>query len=70
MLDLGIIRQANPGCFHLLPLGLRAMDKLTKLVDTEMQKVGCQKMVLPTLTNAGLWRTTGTIFFLYLQNIY
>lgn len=59
MLELGIIRQASPGCFHFLPLGVKSLEKLTSLVDEEMKKVGGQKIVFPTLTNAKLWEKTG-----------
>lgn len=59
MLELGIIQQANPGCFHLLPLGLRSLDKLIKLIDHELQNIGGQKLILPTLVNKSLWKTTG-----------
>lgn len=60
MLDLGIIRSANPGNFHLLPLGLRALDKLRSLIDEEMHKIGGQKLKLPALTQAALWEKSGT----------
>ena len=61
MLERGIIRQASPGCFHLLPLGVRSLEKLTDLVDTEMRKIGGQKVVLPTLTNSKLWEVSGRL---------
>lgn len=59
MLDLGIIRHANTGLFHYLPLGVRALEKMTKIVDDEMQNIGAQKICLPTLTAAELWKKTG-----------
>lgn len=59
MLDLGIIRQANPGCFHYLPLGMRALQKLTNIIDNYMIKLGAQKVAMPSLTSAKLWKTTG-----------
>lgn len=59
MLDMGIIRHANPGCYHLLPLGLRSVEKLTKIIDEEMQSIGAQKLALPYLTSSELWKKTG-----------
>ncbi|KAF2901000.1 hypothetical protein ILUMI_05184 [Ignelater luminosus] len=61
MLELGIIRQASPGSFHFLPLGLRALEKLIRLVDLEMSRIGAQKVMFPTLTNAKLWESTGRL---------
>nr|CAD7567633.1 unnamed protein product [Timema californicum] len=59
MLDRGIIRQASTGTFYLLPLGQRALQKLIKIVDKEMQGIGAQKLLLPLLTSGELWKTTG-----------
>lgn len=57
---MGIVRQASPGMFTFLPLGLRALNKLKKLVEKELNQIGCQKLSLPTLTHGNLWKTTGT----------
>ncbi|XP_072393861.1 probable proline--tRNA ligase, mitochondrial [Diabrotica undecimpunctata] len=61
MLELGIIQQSVPGCFHLLPLGLKSMEKLIKIIDDEMFKIGGQKLVFPTLTNSQLWQKSGRL---------
>lgn len=77
MLDLGIISQANPGCFHYLPLGIRALQKLTDIIDNYMIKLGAQKIAMPSLTSAKLWKITGMYlynclikFMLYIKPIY
>ncbi|KAJ8945695.1 hypothetical protein NQ318_012414 [Aromia moschata] len=44
MLELGIIHQAIPGCFHFLPLGIKSLNKLVRIVDEEMSKIGGQKI--------------------------
>ncbi|XP_022904196.2 probable proline--tRNA ligase, mitochondrial isoform X1 [Onthophagus taurus] len=61
MLDLGIIRQANSGCFHYLPLGIRALEKLKNLIDQHMQSIGAQKVACPTLIHTNLWERSGRI---------
>ncbi|XP_024944462.1 probable proline--tRNA ligase, mitochondrial isoform X2 [Cephus cinctus] len=61
MLDMGIIRQVNSGMYSLLPLGLRVLQKLEALVDSEMTKAGAQKMLLPILTSATLWNRSGRL---------
>ncbi|KAJ4447443.1 hypothetical protein ANN_09450 [Periplaneta americana] len=58
MLDLGVIRQASVGTFHLLPLAERSLQKLITIVDVEMEKIGAQKLLLPLLTPGELWKTT------------
>jgi prolyl-tRNA synthetase len=59
MQDLGVIRQASPGAFHLLPLGERSLQKLIRIVDDEMGKIHAQKLLLPLLTSGELWKSTG-----------
>ncbi|PNF23894.1 putative proline--tRNA ligase, mitochondrial [Cryptotermes secundus] len=59
MHDLGVIRQASPGAFHLLPLGERSLQKLIRIVDDEMCKINAQKLLLPLLTSGELWKSTG-----------
>lgn len=61
MLELGIIKSAGTGSYHFLPLGMRALDKLAKVVDREMNKIGGQKVLFPTLANANLWKATGKL---------
>ncbi|GJQ88145.1 hypothetical protein Trydic_g13150 [Trypoxylus dichotomus] len=61
MLDLGIIKAASLGNYYLLPLGVRALEKLKSLIDEEMFKIGGQKLMLPTLTQATLWEKTGRL---------
>jgi prolyl-tRNA synthetase len=57
----GIVRPAGPGTFSLLPLGLRAQHKLVTLIDEELGRVGCQRLALPSLTPASLWRRSGRL---------
>jgi len=61
MTSYGVVRQAGPGTFHLLPLGLRAMTKLERIIDTELQRVGCLKMSMPHVTQGHLWGTSGRL---------
>ncbi|XP_043268830.1 probable proline--tRNA ligase, mitochondrial [Venturia canescens] len=61
MVDMGIIKQANPGMHTLMPLGLRVLQKLINIVDKEMNKLGAQKLLLPNLTNASLWEKTNRL---------
>ncbi|MBN3313323.1 SYPM protein, partial [Atractosteus spatula] len=56
MLQSGFIHPSNPGCYYLLPVTVRAMEKLVRLIDGEMQGIGGQKLDMPSLCAADLWR--------------
>ena len=58
-----IIAQGHPGAFHLLPLGQRVLDKLIKVIDEELDSIGAQKMSMPTLAKAELWKKTSKFSF-------
>lgn len=61
MLEQGVIRATSTGLYTLLPLGMRALNKLENIVDRYMQKVGAQKILLPTLTSDQLWEQSGRL---------
>ncbi|KAF7994303.1 hypothetical protein HCN44_003393 [Aphidius gifuensis] len=61
MIDLGIISSTSPGMYSLLPLGLRSLEKLIKIVDYEMESIDGQKLLLPSLTNTKLWEKSGRL---------
>ncbi|KAJ8277819.1 hypothetical protein GJAV_G00080430 [Gymnothorax javanicus] len=56
MLQSGLIHPSNPGCYYYLPSAVRAMEKLVRLIDQEMQGIGGQKLDMPSLCAADLWR--------------
>ncbi|XP_026869363.1 probable proline--tRNA ligase, mitochondrial [Electrophorus electricus] len=59
MLQAGLIQLSSPGCFHYLPTAVRSMEKLVRLIDQEMQAIGGQKVDMPALCGAELWRCSG-----------
>ncbi|XP_051568774.1 probable proline--tRNA ligase, mitochondrial [Myxocyprinus asiaticus] len=59
MLQTGLIHPSNPGCFYYLPVALRSMEKLVQLIDEEMHAVGGQKVDMPALCSAELWKKSG-----------
>ncbi|XP_008831210.1 probable proline--tRNA ligase, mitochondrial [Nannospalax galili] len=58
MLQVGLILPASPGCYHLMPYTVRAMEKLIRVIDQEMQAIGGQKINMPSLSPAELWQAT------------
>lgn len=59
MLDMGIIRQSQNGLYHVLPLGMRAFNKLKNLVDAHMRKLGAQEVNIPLIVDSALWKKSG-----------
>ncbi|KAI7212582.1 prolyl-tRNA synthetase [Hortaea werneckii] len=61
LLRAGFLRQSASGIFHLLPLGLRVQDKIEKLIDKHMTKLGASKTSLSSLSSEDLWRQSGRL---------
>lgn len=59
MLDSALMEPGGHGLFHLLPVGLRSLEKLMKFVDKSMQTIGSQKVQMSSLTPANLWQRSG-----------
>ncbi|KAL9536145.1 Proline--tRNA ligase [Sphaerulina musiva] len=61
LIRAGFVRQAQSGIFHLLPLGLRVLDKVERLIDKHMQSVGASKVSLSSLSSTELWEKSGRL---------
>ena len=59
MLRCGMIRQEAAGIYAWLPLGLRVLRKVERIVEEEMLKAGAIQLLMPTLQLADLWRESG-----------
>jgi len=57
----GYIRQVSAGVWTFLPLGWRVHRKVEQIIREEMNAIGGQEMLMPVLTPAELWETTGRI---------
>src|SRR5438094_8332893 len=53
------IRQVSAGLWTFLPLGWRVHEKIVQIIREEMDAIGAQEMLMPVLTPAELWKTTG-----------
>jgi len=69
MLSCGLVRQSCSGIYHLLPLGQRAMDKLSLLVERAMASINASKMSMPLLTPAALWQRSGGIMIYHTPDL-
>ncbi|MBE0476839.1 MAG: proline--tRNA ligase [Coriobacteriia bacterium] len=59
LLRAGMMRKAAGGIYTFLPLGLRALRKVERIVREEMDAVGSQEMLMPAVQPAELWRESG-----------
>ena len=59
MLRAGMIRQSSAGIYTWLPLGLRVLRKIERIVREEQDAAGCQELLMPTIQPADLWRESG-----------
>jgi prolyl-tRNA synthetase len=59
MLRAGMIRQEASGIYALLPLGLRVLDKVCRIVREEQNRSGAIELLMPTIQPAELWRESG-----------
>ena len=59
MLRGAMIRQEAAGIYAWLPLGLRVLKKVERIVEEEMLKAGSVQLLMPTLQLADLWRESG-----------
>jgi prolyl-tRNA synthetase len=55
----GYIRQLSAGVWTFLPLGWRVHQKVVGIIREEMDAIVGQEMLMPVLTPAELWETTG-----------
>ncbi len=59
MLRAGMTRQQSAGIYSWLPLGLRVLDKVNRIVREEQNRSGAIELLMPTIQSADLWRESG-----------
>jgi prolyl-tRNA synthetase len=59
MLRAGLIRQTSAGIYAWLPLGLRVLKNIERIVREEQDRAGAQEVLMPTMQSADLWRESG-----------
>jgi prolyl-tRNA synthetase len=55
----GYIRQLVAGHYSLLPLAVRVRAKVVGIIREEMNRIGAQEMLLPTMHPAEIWQRSG-----------
>src|SRR6202158_4853790 len=59
MLRTGMIRRLAAGLYTWLPLGLRTLRKVERIVREEMNRAGALELCMPTVQPAELWQESG-----------
>jgi prolyl-tRNA synthetase len=59
MVRAGLIRQLGAGLWSYLPAGWRVERKVEQIIREEMERIGCQEMLMPLLMPAEAWEKTG-----------
>ena len=58
MLKSGLIKKVSSGFFHYLPIGLLIINKISKIIKEEINKIGGQEILMPLVQSAKLWKET------------
>ena len=59
LLRAAAIRPSASGLYTLLPLGLRTLNKLTAIIDQEMEAIGASRVDMPLLSPSAPWERSG-----------
>ncbi|SDN05689.1 proline--tRNA ligase [Vreelandella arcis] len=59
MLRAGMIRRLTSGLYTWLPIGLKTLRKVERIVREEMDRAGAQEVLMPAVQPAELWQESG-----------
>ncbi len=59
LLRAGFIRQLGSGLFTWLPLGLRVVQNVERIVREELNRTGAQEVLMPVVQPAEIWEESG-----------
>jgi len=59
MLRAGLIRRVAAGIYNWLPLGLRTLRKVERIIREEMDRAGALEILMPAIQPAELWQESG-----------
>ncbi|USO02460.1 MAG: proline--tRNA ligase [Alphaproteobacteria bacterium] len=59
MLRTGMIYQTVSGIYSWLPLGQKVLKNIEAIIDKEMSKIHFQRIIMPTIQPASLWKESG-----------
>jgi prolyl-tRNA synthetase len=59
MIRAGMIKQLTSGIYEWLPLGLRVLKNVERIVQEEMDRAGAIQVLLPSIQPTSLWEQSG-----------
>jgi prolyl-tRNA synthetase len=59
MLRAGLIRRLSGGIYSWLPMGLRTLRKVERIIREEMNRAGAFELLMPAIQPAELWQESG-----------
>lgn len=59
MFRAGMIQQLSSGIYNYLPMALRSLRKIEAIIREELDKKGCQEVLMPVVQPAELWKESG-----------
>jgi len=59
LMRAGMVRKLTSGIYNYLPLGLRSINKVAKIVREEMDRAHAMEVLMPMVQPADLWVETG-----------
>src|SRR6185369_3960761 len=59
LMRAGLIRKLTGGLYTFLPLGLRVLRKVERIVREEMNRAGGLEVLMPTLQPVDIWQASG-----------
>ncbi|MBR3353428.1 prolyl-tRNA synthetase [Candidatus Saccharibacteria bacterium] len=59
LIRAGYIHKEMAGVYDFLPLGLRVVENIKNIIRDELNKIGCEEILMATLQNPEPWEKTG-----------
>lgn len=57
----GMIKKVSSGVYMFLPLGLRVLENIKKIIKEEMDKAGSQELLMPSMIPTEIYETCGRV---------
>jgi prolyl-tRNA synthetase len=59
MIRAGLIHKSGAGIYNLMPFGLKVVRNIEKIIREELDKIGCQELLMTVITPGELWQKSG-----------
>lgn len=59
LLRAGMMRKQASGLYSFLPLGKRVLNKVTRIINEEIESTGAQEIIMPIVQPGDLWHESG-----------